>query len=249
MTESDWLTSTDPAAMLRLYTSDEMPWPAGTPAPIVSDRKLRLFACACCRQVWDRLIDLRSRTAVHIAEQFADGRANANDLLSAHTHAYDAWGESDPTNNFAGIARYAAVADVRVAAKAITRPRLVGIDYAGMAAILRDIFGNPWRPETFTREIGPDMSAYETPPWLTPAVVGMARAIYDDCTFGDLPALADLLEEAGCTATGCIHCGYGNYINMDSPCHCADSEILLHLRQERPHVRGCWALDILLSKS
>ena len=49
MTEAEWLASTDPIAMLRLYVSDAMPWPAGTPAPIVSNRKLRLFAAACCR--------------------------------------------------------------------------------------------------------------------------------------------------------------------------------------------------------
>jgi hypothetical protein len=59
MTEAEWLVSTDPAAMLR--------WLQGFNEPqsktytgrkkCVSDRKLRLFACACepTFEAWDRL--------------------------------------------------------------------------------------------------------------------------------------------------------------------------------------------------
>lgn len=41
-----------------------------------------------------------------------------------------------------------------------------------------------------------------------------------------LPILADALEEAGCT----------------------DADILAHCRGPRSHVRGCWVIDLLLSK-
>lgn len=61
MTESEWLASEDPAAMLReLYqrhNCDEYGADRGDGTPGVSDRKLRLFACACCRQVWHLLTD------------------------------------------------------------------------------------------------------------------------------------------------------------------------------------------------
>ena len=41
-----------------------------------------------------------------------------------------------------------------------------------------------------------------------------------------LAVLADALEEAGCR----------------------DADLLAHLRAPGPHVRGCWALDLLLGK-
>src|ERR1700679_2399155 len=57
MTEAEWLTSTDPAAMLRWvaepYSILSQCIDYIIPVERPSDRKLRLFACACCRQVWD----------------------------------------------------------------------------------------------------------------------------------------------------------------------------------------------------
>ncbi len=54
MTEQDWLTSNDPAAMLRWLTDEHQHQVAPT-AGIGRgmDRRLRLFACAACRAVWD----------------------------------------------------------------------------------------------------------------------------------------------------------------------------------------------------
>jgi hypothetical protein len=65
------------------------------------------------------------------------------------------------------------------------------------------------------------------PAALTPPVVGLARAIYDERRFTDLPILADALEEAGVT----------------------DPSILGHCRSAGPHFRGCWVLDLLLGKA
>jgi hypothetical protein len=86
------------------------------------------------------------------------------------------------------------------------------------ANLLRDIFGNPFCP----------------PPVLAPAVLAgnggaarrLAEAIYEGPRFNELGVLADLLEETGCT----------------------DVDLLEHLRGPGPHTRGCWALDLILSK-
>ncbi|HJT34677.1 MAG TPA: hypothetical protein VJ783_21805 [Pirellulales bacterium] len=62
--------------------------------------------------------------------------------------------------------------------------------------------------------------------WNGGAVVEMAQGIYREGAFDRLPILADALEEAGCD----------------------DADIISHCRQRRPHVRGCWVVDLLLGK-
>jgi hypothetical protein len=63
------------------------------------------------------------------------------------------------------------------------------------APLLRDIFGNPFRPVVFD------------PRWRTSDVVGLARAIYDDRSFERMPILADALMDAGCENEKIIgHC-------------------------------------------
>src|SRR5262249_13844848 len=54
----------------------------------------------------------------------------------------------------------------------------------------------------------------------------LAQTIYDERTYDQMPILADALEDAGCS----------------------DAETLAHLRGPGPHVRGCWVVDLLLSK-
>ena len=69
-------------------------------------------------------------------------------------------------------------------------------------------------------------SPLKEPKWRTDTVTGIAQAIYDDRAFDRLPVLADALEDAGCD----------------------DRELLDHCRSGEEHVRGCWAVDLLLGK-
>jgi hypothetical protein len=73
MTSSEWDTSTDPQAMLVLLRDSDLR----------SDRKLRLFACACVRRVWDQLRDDKRRKAIEVAERCADGLVPDSDLRQA----------------------------------------------------------------------------------------------------------------------------------------------------------------------
>lgn len=71
MTEEQWQDCEDPDDMLDAV--------AGSPG--ATGRRLRLFACACVRRVWDLLQDENEepvRRAVEFAEQLADGRDDAS---------------------------------------------------------------------------------------------------------------------------------------------------------------------------
>src|SRR4051812_41576522 len=58
-----------------------------------SERKLRLFLCACCRSVWPFFTDRRSRGSVETAERHADGLAPHKHLRAARRGAYILLGE------------------------------------------------------------------------------------------------------------------------------------------------------------
>jgi hypothetical protein len=120
---------------------------------------------------------------------------------------------------------YAAATKPEVAARNAARSAQAGVasnpllgtevgELLAQAVLLRDIFGNPFRPITL------DLSL------LTPTLVQLAQAIYDNRAFNRLPELADTLHDAGCD----------------------NEEILNHCRGQGPHVRGCWVVDLLLGK-
>ena len=184
MTEAEWLNCTDPTPMLE-FLRDK-----------VSDRKLRLFAVACSRRIWD-WIDALGRAAVEVAEQFADGWAGPEELRASRLACNGAGSQS---------AWYAAATHPAIAARNAARSAQAGAAHHALlgseaaellaqAELIRDIFGDPFRPVCVD------------PAWLTPGVVELAQGIYDDRAFDRMLVLADALEEAGCTDTGILtHC-------------------------------------------
>jgi hypothetical protein len=231
MTEAEWLACGDPWPMLAFLRGR------------ASDRKLRLLACGCCRALWTDA-SLTGRAAVEAAERYADGRAGEAELDRARAAAE---GEADPDrwmwgDRGCGVA-IAAVEATRVPFRAVwpdgrvherttwdlmgsavdtavqaaatpVRTDPAALDGRGACRLVRCCFGNPFRPAAFD------------PRWRTLDAVSLARGIYDDRAFDQLPLLADALMDGGC----------------------ADDAILAHCRDEGPHVRGCWVVDLVLGQ-
>ncbi|HJT77061.1 MAG TPA: hypothetical protein VJ739_07635 [Gemmataceae bacterium] len=196
-----------------------------------SDRKLRLFGCACCRRLWQLIPAPESRECVEVSERFADGLTGLDALRETRDRAKAV---IEPARISYYRARYgspreaqAAKAAWMVATAATKTPfgeSALEISLAlpkesrAQCELIREIFGNPFRPVT----INPGWLS-----WSDNTVRRLAEAIYDERALDRLPILADALEEAGC----------------------ADAALLDHCRGPGPHVRGCWVVDLLLGKS
>jgi hypothetical protein len=230
MTEAEWFDSGDPAAMLEFLRGK------------ASQRKLRLFATACCRRIRHLVTNEHLRQPAEEAERFADGLATRAELDTFRLRAADACTytgirapRADEFASFAVIdtavpeAQIAAISASSLAVSAAAcaagdsapeaeydavSDQTRVIECAAQCELLRDIIGNPFRAPV--RKSG----------WMTAAVTTLARVIYEERRFEDLPILADALQDAGCD----------------------NADVLAHCRGPGPHVRGCWVIDLLLGR-
>jgi hypothetical protein len=243
LTEAEWLGQPTTWQMIEFL------------ADIGSERKLRLFAHACCQRIEHLLVDPRSQAALSALADYADacGRGEPGLLCdealaakraieaplvwdnclhtTAESHAASAVVYASHTayvgarrtphygTSTVGCAANAAV--VAIGSVAYRRAEIrseteaaEGIEAAIQAALLRDIFGNPFRPVAFD------------PDWRTSTVTALAKQMYGSRDFSAMPILADALQDAGCDS----------------------DDILDHCRGAGPHVRGCWVVDLVLGK-
>jgi hypothetical protein len=243
MNEQDWLACTDPIVMLNHLLGK------------TSLRKLAMFGCACARHGPQHRLSAEWQVALALAERFADGLASAKELQAAGIPR-DEGGQSNGRRtghqvwrsmvsvlldgsiphvlmaaNTIGKSVLVAANDTRAALRApvgeenrAARPAWAMAMAAGrreeayQCAILRDIVGNPFHPAP---TMDPGLLR-----WQGGCVLKMAKHIYGERTFDELPMLADALEEGGCE----------------------DEEVLGHCRAPGPHARGCWVTDLILGK-
>jgi hypothetical protein len=221
--EAEWLACTDLMRMEDFLRGRDC------------ERKVRLFACASARRVWGKLTDQRGRTAVEVAERYADGLATPQELGSATRAAILAANESG-SRGYVAASYYVfcaveSVPDAPVCHLFKHNVKVFGLLYSlanvlsraeekARARLLRDIF-NPFHAQAVP------------PSALTPDALALAQAAYDERELPSghidatrLAVLADALEEAGCD----------------------QADLLGHLRRPGPHVRGCWVVDLLLGK-
>jgi hypothetical protein len=211
MTEEEWLASKRPHALLSSNHCDDA-------------RKTRLFACGCARRVLHFLTNNRFAVALRASEEVADGTIGGWERLSKLRGAA-AQSQADLLRLGNGFEReqHAAAAVYRACEQqrreyvqaAEQAQRAVGID-AGkaehfavaveeicQAAIVRDLFGNPFRPVAFA------------PEWRTDTAIALARTMYESREFSAMPILADALQDAGCDNPDILnHCRDINQLHV-----------------------------------
>lgn len=259
MTEAEWLASEDPGAMLEWIrlgnvAADEDYPPNYEHCPVrTSDRKLRLFACACCRAAG--ALGAGDERAWLAAEVFADGDPTPERRRALDEATWAAPDQQPPGRLWLspGPAALYLQDGAQCAGEVVNNQQITrALDPATQAALLRDIVGNPFRPPPQVRAFGGLMKVG----WLTwnnGTIPRMARAIYEGRRFSDLPMLADALEEAGCHDEGVLeHCREQHNTCPVSYPHLPHDYCDGSPQGERParglHARGCWVLDLLLGK-
>jgi hypothetical protein len=231
MTEGEWDACTDPAVMLEALKAGR----------VTVERKSRLWSVACHRTCWRSNTEPCVRHMVDVAEALADGAASDADRVAAAVGLSPILrGRGLTTLKLVGMAAAHLAARLGItttrvsihANVAVTRGLLfagdeMNVDQGKQMQIdlLRDIFGNPFRPPP---TIPPHVLA-----WDGGLVVQMAMSIYEDRGLPSghldpdrLAVLADALTDAGCT----------------------DDRLLAHLRSPGPHVRGCVGVDEVLGR-
>jgi hypothetical protein len=203
-----------------------------------SDRKLRLFAVACCRRAW-HLLDARHCEAIEAAERVADGMMSEAEFEQALQAIGAVYGTELPQDRWCEPSHYMTSA-LRHLERGRAAPYVADFAARGLACIagspespewlaarqveeaaqcqlIRDLFGNSSRPFRFD------------PDWLSlegGAAVRRAGEVYRAGRFETLSSLGDLLEQADCR----------------------DRAVLDHCRGPGPHARGCWVVDALLGR-
>jgi hypothetical protein len=202
VTEAEWLAATDPTPMLEFLRGN------------AGERKLRLFMVACARLIWELVPPGEMREAVEAAERAADGVPWEDELKGYCNRLYrlpverskEAGRNWFTDQSPEGLGVYFTVLKTTGAGCGILSviprlatstggPFILPLVGALQPDLIREMFGNPFRPVTFA------------PPWRTDKTVSLARTLYDSRDFAAMPILADALQDAGCDCADVLeHC-------------------------------------------
>jgi hypothetical protein len=207
MTESQWQACHDDEKMLKWLGKR------------FTRRKRRLLGCATARQVEHLVRNPVNHELVELCERYADGEVTRQEVQKAFKRlvwepaSYAEWNIRDLAM---GIRTPSSSGDADL--NHFPEQRSLKRIQRDWADGMRDLFGPlPFRKVRIQ------------PAWLAAndgAVTALARTIYQERHWADVPILADALEEAGC----------------------ANADLLDHCRAAQRHYRGCWVVDLILGK-
>ncbi len=255
MTEAEWLTCSDPGVMLGRRGN-------------ISERKLILFACACCRRQ-RRLFNSETwKRAVETAERFADGLCAEPELRGVRAAVEaanpDFWSHGKKT--YIEFAAYFTTLTDEAAAQFGESSGPFDDIHAQLAdCVAGHIACATYPMNARERELIDkatqsgdlrtiDFSHFEE-------AVALESAAQSDILRDLLgnpfrPMRADLvwLVPAVRSLAGSIRNDRAfermpDLANVLGQAGCHDTDILAHCRGSGPHVRGCWVVDLLLDNA
>jgi len=252
MTEEEWLVSEDPYKMLAFLGKR------------ASERKVRLFMTSCFRRCWHRIHE-RCREAIEIAERYAEGQAEDQELLQVfiglsnfefvasddgnaaeHAPRQDESGSSDQTAKPRERQVFVHSLIVRACRKAVrSSGRIPGTVGAHAANCLSMAAAENQGEGDFSHAKTPkQVAVFEAE---TRAHCDLVRHIFGNpfrlyAAPASWPSavvqLATSLDEGqGCWAT--LH---------DALLRAGHPHLAEHFDKEQWHPKGCWALDLMMGK-
>ena len=246
MTEAEWLAATDPEPMLELLRGK------------ASERKVRLFAVACCRRVWVSLEHEDLRDAVRKAESFADGLVDRAEMLEAYERARVIFIQLRTRQNGPGAALTSSCFP--------SPPKSIWVRIA-------DALDDPWWEDELDRG--------------DPLGIALVTARHAARAAADLANLAQVSDSPVTIAerreqAALVRCLFGSPFRPRPVCGtwltgevktlaetiyaerafdrmrhladrleasgCTSADLIEHARSDNEHARGCWVLDLLLGK-
>jgi hypothetical protein len=228
----------------------------------VSDRKLRLFAVACCRRVSALIKDEPFRTAVRAAELFADSMVTKEQMYEARNAAIPAFVQLHGGEDEAPAAA--------LSAAAIPAPKKSFFEQ------LLDAFDDPWWEDELDKgdPHGPAVVTARHAAWAAARAqgqrpfsgspgemaeqreqTGLLREILGN-PFRPVALASALLRWDNGTIPKIAQTIYDDWAFDRLPiladaleeAGCTNADILGHCRGPGEHVRGCWPVDLILGK-
>jgi hypothetical protein len=253
MTEKEWLNGTDPTPMLEFLLEK------------ASDRKMRLFAVACCRRIWHLLVAevevwhkdeaafwKHCQDAVLLAERFADGEATTEELVAVTAYPRPALLDAEAAMSTAEVQLYPILVSEEAA-------EAVGQEAAGR--VYSSFFPNGYTPTAENMALMAQMQEQSEQEYArTAASEKKAQCDLLRDLFGifirPLSLDPSWLTWNDGTVQKVAQAIYDERAFERLPgladaleeAGCPDSDILAHCRQPGEHVRGCWVVDYLLGK-
>ncbi|WP_239465535.1 hypothetical protein [Gemmata sp. SH-PL17] len=195
-----------------------------------------MFAVACAERTKAFMPEACTLRGLELAEQLAEGVASESEYDTYRSESRTASPPKTPgPESWAWNLPYSVMLVVLPYRPNISPPKKA-IEVCKLCAT---VLGGGDDSDRGTQEFGtqadllrdifgnPFRAVSFAPSWRTGTMVALASQMYSSRDFSAMPILADALQDAGCD----------------------DENILNHCRGGETHVRGCWVVDLILSRA